>query len=286
MSSVIQNIKLAQIRTDGGTQPRAALNEATVAEYAEAITEGAKLPPIIVYHDGSDYWLADGFHRFHAHRKIDALDISAEVVQGTKRDAILRSVGANAAHGLRRTNDDKRKAVSTLLDDAEWAKWTDVAIARACGVSSNFVGDMRRIINPINDSQTRTVSRSGKTYEQNTANIGKKQAASPVTPQAMPEKQEQDQGTPAEYADSSSFDDEEVDAQAEIERLSADNEMMGKVFDADDKLAEAMSELKRATEENRVLRERINGLMNEKNAAVQQAKMWRNKFEKLEKVSA
>lgn len=101
---------------------------------------------------------------------------------------------------------------------------------------------------------------------------------------AKPAAEEQD--TPAEYADSSSFDDEEVDAQAEIERLSADNEMMGKVFDADDKLAAAMAELKQATEENRVLRERINGLMNEKNAAVQQAKMWRNKFEKLEKVSA
>lgn len=95
-----------------------------------------------------------------------------------------------------------------------------------------------------------------------------------------------EQDTPAEYADSSSFDDEEVDAQAEIERLAADNEMMGKVFDADDKLSAAMAQLKQATEENRVLRERINGLMNEKNAAVQQAKMWRNKFEKLEKVAA
>lgn len=94
------------------------------------------------------------------------------------------------------------------------------------------------------------------------------------------------QDTPAEYADASSFDDDEVDAQAEIERLAADNEMMGKVFDADDKLGAAMAELKQATEENRVLRERVNGLMNEKNAAVKQAKMWRNKFEKLEKAAA
>jgi hypothetical protein len=29
---------------------------------------------------------------------------------------------ANAAHGQRRTNADKRKAVITLLEDAEWGR--------------------------------------------------------------------------------------------------------------------------------------------------------------------
>lgn len=81
--------------------------------------------------------------------------------------------GPSETHGLRRTNEDKRRAVMTLLNDPEWLTWTDVSIAKACYVSSNFVGDMRRIINPINDSRVRIVERNGKTYEQNTANIGK-----------------------------------------------------------------------------------------------------------------
>lgn len=189
MSSVIQNIKIAQIRTDGGTQPRAALNEATVAEYAESITEGAKMPPISVYHDGADYWLADGFHRFHAHRKIGASDINAEVHQGTKRDAILHSVGANAAHGLRRTNEDKRKAVLTLLEDSEWSQWSDREISRQCGVGNKFVGDVRRSIcvpNTDTPPATRLVERGGKTYEQKTVNIGKKSPVGHDTPTRNP----------------------------------------------------------------------------------------------------
>jgi len=180
MSSVVENLRLAQIRTDGGTQPRMSLNESTVAEYQEALTEGAKMPPVTVFHDGVDYWLADGFHRFFAHKNIGALDIQAEVHQGTKRDAILHSVGANASHGLRRTNEDKRKAVTTLLEDAEWVKWSDREIARQCGVSHEFVRQLRSLIcQPLTDGNreaVRTVERSGKTYEQNTVNIGKKMA--------------------------------------------------------------------------------------------------------------
>lgn len=179
MSSVVQNMKIEQIRTDGGTQPRTELNEATVSEYGEAITEGAKFPPVTVFHDGAEYWLADGFHRLFAHKKIGALDIEVDIHQGTKRDAILHSVGANDKHGLRRSNEDKRKAVMTLLGDAEWKKWPQAKIAKHCAVTPEYVSRLKakegvsidRSIDTI-----RTVERSGKAYEQNTANIGKKSA--------------------------------------------------------------------------------------------------------------
>jgi uncharacterized ParB-like nuclease family protein len=138
-----KTIPLDQIKTDGGTQARAALNEDVVAEYAESIKGGADLPPVVVFQDGKRYWLADGFHRFHAHRKALAESITADVRVGTKRDAILHSVGANAAHGLRRTNADKRCAVKTLLSDKEWGGWSDRQIADACGVSHPFVAALR-----------------------------------------------------------------------------------------------------------------------------------------------
>lgn len=138
-----QTIKLSLIRIDGGTQPRAALNEAVVAEYAEALTADISLPPVAVFFDGSAHWLADGFHRYHAHRKAGLQSIPADVHAGTKRDAVLYSVGANSSHGLRRSNEDKRRAVLTLLADDEWKTWSDRTIALACGVSVSFVGAVR-----------------------------------------------------------------------------------------------------------------------------------------------
>lgn len=63
----------------------------------------------------------------------------------------------------------------------------------------------------------------------------------------------------------------------------ADNESMARVFESDDKLAAALDEAKRYREQNRVLEDRIRGLMNEKNEAIRLAKSWQRKFEKLER---
>ena len=61
---------------------------------------------------------------------------------------------------------------------------------------------------------------------------------------------------------------------------------MAKVFEADDRLGEAMKENGRLRAEVAALRERINGLLNEKNEAVRAAKMWKAKFEKAERAAA
>jgi hypothetical protein len=59
-----------------------------------------------------------------------AATIAADVRPGGQREAILHSVGANAKHGWRRSNEDKRKTVLTLLNDPEWAQWSDREIGR------------------------------------------------------------------------------------------------------------------------------------------------------------
>lgn len=145
MSQHARSVKmfLSSIRVDGGTQPRSAIDQNIVAEYAESLRAGAKFPPVTVFHDGADHWLGDGFHRFHAHRHAGLDSIAAEIRTGTQRDAVLFSVGANAAHGLRRSNEDKRKAVLTLLHDAEWARWSDREIARRCNVHHETVASVR-----------------------------------------------------------------------------------------------------------------------------------------------
>ena len=141
-------LSVAAIRTDGGTQPRSTILRDVVEEYAAAMADGAKFPAITVFYDGAEYWLADGFHRLAATETAGSLTINCDVRQGTRRDAVLHSVGANAAHGMRRTNDDKRRAVRVLLEDAEWSQWSDREIARRCGVSPSHVGGLRPVASP------------------------------------------------------------------------------------------------------------------------------------------
>jgi len=132
------------IRIDGGTQPRVAISEAVMREYADKMLEGVVLPPVDVFHDGATYWLADGFHRYHAAGKIGRSHLTVTLHTGTRRDAVLFAVAANQGHGLQRTTADKRKAVTTLLADEEWGKWSHSEISRRCGVAHTFVGDVNR----------------------------------------------------------------------------------------------------------------------------------------------
>ena len=178
-------IPLSRIKADGGTQPRAELSEALAAEYAESMRDGATFPPVVVFHDGVDYWLADGFHRQKAALDNGLDEIDADVRQGSRRDAILFSVGANASHGQRRTNEDKRRAVLTLLDDEEWHAWSDNEIARRCGVSDKTVARHRpeSIFGNSEDAPAaRTITRGGKTYKQDTSRIGKRPAGTTTSP--------------------------------------------------------------------------------------------------------
>lgn len=166
-------LTLAEIRLDGGTQPRVAINEDVVADYAATVHE---LPPVVVFFDGVAYWLADGFHRFHAHRRAGEHTLEALVHQGTKRDAVLYAVGANQTHGLRRTNADKRRAVETLLGDDEWRRWTDREVARRCGVSHEFASSVRKSLSTVDSEEQaeRTyVTKHGTVATMDTSRIGR-----------------------------------------------------------------------------------------------------------------
>ncbi len=145
----LKKLNILSIRIDGDTQSRVAIDNDVVAEYAEAIKADAKFPPVTVFFDGTDYWLADGFHRFHAHRTAEKTSIEAEVRTGTQRDAILFSLGANNLHGLRPNSEDKRKAVTRMLADPEWSRKTTRDIALHCGCSHTTVVRLRNPPEPV-----------------------------------------------------------------------------------------------------------------------------------------
>src|SRR5262245_26698995 len=100
-----QLVPLARIK-DGGAQMRVEMSIETVNDYASDMLSGAAFPPVVLYDDGCDLWIGDGFHRVAASRKADRETITAVVKQGSARDAILYGASSNAAHGLRRTQAD------------------------------------------------------------------------------------------------------------------------------------------------------------------------------------
>jgi hypothetical protein len=173
----MKKLEISLIRLDGGTQPRAELNHDVVTEYTDAMKSGAIFPPITVFFDGTEYWLADGFHRLQAFKDLALSVIQADILQGSLRDAVLYSTGVNAAHGLRRSNEDKRKAVMTLLLDYEWSQWSDREIARKAGVSDRFTNKLRSELRTANGSQSNLRKGvDGRTI--NTTNIGKSKQSS------------------------------------------------------------------------------------------------------------
>jgi len=118
-----------------------------------------------VVYDGEAYWLWDGFHRLHARKRNGLYTVPAIVRQGTRRDAVLLSVGANATHGFRRTNADKRRSVLALLEDQEWHQWSDREIARRCAVDNSFVSKLRAELSVDGQQiETRRVVRNGTEY--------------------------------------------------------------------------------------------------------------------------
>lgn len=184
---------VSKLRRDGGCQPRAGKDQNVVEDYAEQMKAGTEFPAVIAFHDGTDHWLADGYHRCDAAEWCGGPDatIAVDVRQGTQRDAVLYSVGANASHGLRRTNADKQRAVTVMLNDPEWVTWANTEIARHCSVSEAMVRLTRPSIEaataarlpgtapPPQADQTRKFT-DGKGNTRTTTVAGARPAISPI----------------------------------------------------------------------------------------------------------
>ena len=207
----MQELKISEIRTDGGTQPRAALDPEIIAEYADAMDRGEQFPPVDVMYDGDHYWLFDGFHRVKAAGTTDRTTIAAEVHQGTQQDAQWESLAANKKHGLRRSRADKQRAVKQALKG--WGSEKSAReIARHVGVSDATVRRYSEEVRQLRTSSQKDNSRGkggrvqgadGKWYP---ANRKQEDSQSPDTPAPTASSEEQDkperqrQPTPKEMA--------------------------------------------------------------------------------------
>ena len=64
------------------------------------------------------------------------------ITPGSLRNAVLLAIGANASHRLRGSNEGKRKAVQTTLDDEELRKLGNRKFASQCCVAQWLAGEI------------------------------------------------------------------------------------------------------------------------------------------------
>jgi hypothetical protein len=143
----IEDLQIVSIR-----QP----DPSVVSDYAEAMEEGAKFPPIKVYQQGETLFCADGAHRVSAASTVGFVTIEAEIQSGTHADALRYALKANCAHGHRRTNADKRKAVEVAFKSRNELGLpdnpSDRVIADLCGVSVPLAGKIREQLSTVDSS--------------------------------------------------------------------------------------------------------------------------------------
>jgi len=136
----MNHIPLSKIRIDLNTQMRTKTDDDTVKEYIDVLDD---LPPITVFEVDGEYVLVDGFHRYAAYKQAGRDTIPCEILQGTLDDAREYACGANRAHGLRRNDGDKRKAVEEFFKIPGRDTLNNSEAARKLGVSVPFIKKVR-----------------------------------------------------------------------------------------------------------------------------------------------
>lgn len=212
-----KKLKLSVIRTDGGIQVRK-VNKDLVQQYAELMKDGTEFPAIIVFYDGSKYWLADGFHRYHARKTNGEIEVECIVKEGTQREAFLFACGANGEHGLPMSIKEIKEIIVRMLKDEEWGKWSDEKIASIVKCSRSTVFRIRKKLQSEGELEAKTttkyVDKHGNESEMSVKNNGNKKET----------KESEDKPTVAPVEENE--DDRVLELSNTIEEISKENELL------------------------------------------------------------
>jgi Spy/CpxP family protein refolding chaperone len=276
----MKKLNIAVIRIDGGTQARVALNSAQVTEYAEAMREGEVFPPVVVFHDGSDYWLADGFHRYHATKQLGFVSIDVEVKEGTVEEAQIYCFGANAKRGLSTNHEDNRSIITRMLEHPISGTWTNAEIARHVGVSKMTVGRVKASMEKAEEDTVKSFQRKdGKKVKVDTAKLATK--AKEPAKEEKEEKEENEDHRIAELIDT-------------INELNAENQKLKDIIavgqwdaseiekiDVQDTLNDLRQQIKHLEIDNNALRDSRDMFQNRNAELMKSVKALQAKLKKL-----
>lgn len=183
-------IPVDRLDVEKGIQIRAGLNQAIVDEYVEAMLAGHTFPPILVFESnaGAPLVIVDGFHRLAAAVKAGAEKIMVEVRQGDRAAALKAALVANAVHGLRRSNRDKKRAIDVAIQ--EFPNLSARQYAEMCDVSPDLASRVLR--GQVSEKDTSTpmtrLGKDGKRYpatprrKEKPASPDREQDVTPIQP--------------------------------------------------------------------------------------------------------
>ena len=249
----VKMVNLKDIRIDGGTQFREEIDQDLVKEYKEDMLSGDIFPLITCAFDGSNYWLAKGFHRYFAMQALGLRQVEINYKPGSQEDAQDWALGDNADHGLRRTPKTKRNQVLSAISMERHKDKSDREIAKLCSVSHTFVSNMRK---PKAD---------------------KPKADKPTTVATLPTESDPTPPMTQDFAPSA----EELEANQLT--IQADMDLVAKILETDDVVATLHAEVKRLSDDNASLQSRVNALMREKNKAVELLQKAQRELDRIKK---
>lgn len=140
-------VKLADIELDDDGPSRAWIRRDRVDDYAAvyADKEQAKaMPAVVLFHDGSKYWIGDGKHRSIAAISAGLKEIWAVVRKGSRDDAFGFSLSANSTHGVPPDAKDREKSVRWLLGNPRYSEYSVARLAKLVGCSFAFADKIRK----------------------------------------------------------------------------------------------------------------------------------------------
>jgi hypothetical protein len=138
--------KVADLRSHEDCQARLGLAEEAVKSYERAYKAGKSLPALECFEVDGELIVVDGFHRLEAAKRADVATLPVEIVgKGTMAEAEWTALGKNHNHGVRRTREDKRKAVQMALGNEAAAKMSNRKLAEYLEVSHTFVANERKM---------------------------------------------------------------------------------------------------------------------------------------------
>lgn len=261
----LAEIKLEDIRIDGGTQYRDEINQNTVRDYSEAMRNGAVFPPMEVTFDGTYYWMWNGFHRYFTHMACGSRMVSVSWVAGTQSDAQILAMGANPTHGLQRNKATKRNQVMAALTHEDTKHLNNLQISKLCTVADSFVASVR---NPeVKAKQAKNVERH---YQKKAESKAEEKFSSTESDFKLTKPEDE-------------FGPDADELKANDMALAADIEQMHRFLEADDKLAQQHAQIEKLNFLNAQLQLRIDALMTEKNELVKECKKLQKQLDKAKK---
>jgi hypothetical protein len=273
-------MKLSEIKIEPELMMRVGINQEIVDEYAVALLDGAKFPPIVLFHDGDDYHLADGWKRYYSHKQAGLEIIDADVRMGTYEDAFDYALTqANHDNGERYSPEDKRHALNLALEKERYKKQSDRQLAKILRVSNTFVSKIRKLVGKQPD--VIEVNRGGKKYTVDSPKKASNEPA-PTAPECEFTQEDKVQEIASEMQDIVA-ENEKLQTRLAVAAMEATPEERGL---AQARFDEMEKTIKTLEADNRVLKASRDSFQRECAELKKQVSYWERRAKKLEKEAA